>query len=246
MTMTETALRDEPALNPTLDQEMLAAEYARRGRLHIPAIFDSKSATRIHRAIADETSYNLTVNSGAKVFDVSPSDLAKLTPDQKKALIDSASAGALRGFQFMYDTHRLTDAGEAYRDATSYLARIVAFLQGEPFLSFVRLVTGEERIAFADAQATRYGPGHFLTTHNDDVAGKNRAAAYVINMTPLWRAEWGGNLLFLGKEGHVEEGYVPCFNALNLFKVPQVHLVSHVAPFANAKRYAITGWLRAR
>ena len=101
-------------------------------------------------------------------------------------------------------------------------------------------------LASTISEATRYGPGHFLTAHNDNIAGKNCLAAYVINMTPFWRADWGGNLLFLGKEGHVEEGYVPCFNALNLFRVPQVHMVSHVAPFANARRYSITGWLRAR
>jgi Rps23 Pro-64 3,4-dihydroxylase Tpa1-like proline 4-hydroxylase len=244
--MTETTLDDGPALNLALDSRALAEVYARRGRLHIPAFFGPQSALRVHRALAEETTYNLSVNSGAKVFDISPGDWAKLTSEQKKALVDSAAAGALRGFQLMYDTHRLSDDGEAYADQKSYLAKIVAFLEGEPFLSFVRQLTGEREIAFADAQATRYGPGHFLTAHNDDIAGKNRLAAYVINMTPYWRAEWGGVLLFLGKEGHVEEGYVPCFNALNIFKVPQVHLVSHVAPFANAKRHSITGWLRAR
>jgi len=218
----------------------------------------AKSKDQVEKAAADESSNahiaivpkkgadNVSINSGAKVFDISPGDWAKLTSEQKKALVDAAAAGALRGFQLMYDTHRLSDEGEAYADQKSYLAKIVAFLEGEPFLSFVRQVTGEREIAFADAQATRYGPGHFLTAHNDDIAGKNRLAAYVINMTPYWRAEWGGVLLFLGKEGHVEEGYVPCFNALNIFKVPQVHLVSHVAPFANAKRLSITGWLRAR
>ena len=244
--MTDRAFTDAPVLNPALDAGALALEYARHRRMHIANLFDSHSAPRIHRALAEETSYNLTVNSGEKVFDVSAGDLQKLTAEQRKALVDSASAGALRGFQFMYDSHRLTDTGESYRDPKSYLASIVAFLQGESFLSFAREVTGEERIAFADAQATRYGPGHFLTTHNDDVAGKNRVAAYVINMTPYWRADWGGLLLFLGKEGHVEEGYVPSFNAINLFGVPQSHLVSHVAPFAGAKRYSITGWLRAR
>jgi Rps23 Pro-64 3,4-dihydroxylase Tpa1-like proline 4-hydroxylase len=244
--MTDTALGDDPALNPELDPVALAVEYARHGRLHIPAIFSPRSAPRVPRALTEETPYNLSVNGGAKVFDISADDWAKLTPEQKRAVVDSAGAGALRGFQLMYDTHRLSDAGEAYADQKSFLARIVAFLEGEPFLSFVRQVTGKREIAFADAQATRYAPGHFLTAHNDDIAGKNRLAAYVINMTPYWRAEWGGVLLFVGREGHVEEGYVPCFNALNLFKVPQVHLVSHVAPFANAKRYSIAGWLRAR
>ncbi len=108
--MTEKALRDDPALNPALDPGALAKAYAQRGRVHIPAIFDADSTPRVHQALTRETSYNLSINSGDKVFDISPDDFAKLTPEQKKALADSAGAGSLRGFQLMYDTHRLTDA----------------------------------------------------------------------------------------------------------------------------------------
>jgi SM-20-related protein len=66
-----------------------------------------------------------------------------------------------------------------------------------------------------------------------------------LNLTHQWRADWGGILNFLDADGHVAEGYVPAFNALNLFRVPQRHNVSYVAPFAMNGRYSITGWLRA-
>ena len=68
----------------------------------------------------------------------------------------------------------------------------------------------------------------------------------MLNLTPAWRAEWGGVLEFLDADGHVAEGYVPSFNALNLFAVPQLHHVSHIAPFARGPRLSITGWLRTR
>jgi hypothetical protein len=48
----------------------------------------------------------------------------------------------------------------------------------------------------------------------------------------------------LDQDGHVSEGYTPAYNALNLFRVPQRHAVSYVAPFAGAPRLAITGWIR--
>ena len=54
----------------------------------------------------------------------------------------------------------------------------------------------------------------------------------------------GGLLLFDGEDGHIERGFTPSFNALNLFTVPQPHSVSRVAPFAANRRYSITGWLR--
>lgn len=95
-----------------------------------------------------------------------------------------------------------------------------------------------------DGQATRYLPGHFLTGHDDDVAGKGRIAAYVLNLTPAWRTEWGGLLQFHDPAGDVLRGLLPRFNTLNLFTVPQLHSVSLVAPFAASPRYAVTGWIR--
>jgi Rps23 Pro-64 3,4-dihydroxylase Tpa1-like proline 4-hydroxylase len=245
--MSETAqASDIPALNKAHDRRLLQQVFARYGRIHIPAILTNESAVRVHQCLVQETPYSLVANSGDKVFDIPREGLDKLSAEEKRGLIDSAGVGAQRGFQFIYENFRLTDKGEPYPDQAHYHAKIVAFLNSQEFLSFARAVTGETKIAFADAQATRYGPGNFLTTHDDAVAGKNRVAAYVLNMTPEWRADWGGNLLFLNKDGHISEGYVPTFNALNFLRVPQAHCVSHVAPFAGAYRYSVTGWLRTR
>ena len=109
----------------------------------------------------------------------------------------------------------------------------------------LRAVTGDERIDFADAQASRYRPRHLLTAHNDLSAGKNRLYAYVLNLTREWRADWGGVLMFQGDDGHVEHGWTPAFNALNLFTVPTRHAVSQVAVHAPRDRLSIVGWLRS-
>jgi Rps23 Pro-64 3,4-dihydroxylase Tpa1-like proline 4-hydroxylase len=123
--------------------------------------------------------------------------------------------------------------------------RVQEFLNSREFLEFARDVTGMGDIAFADAQATLFRPGHFLTQHDDEVEGKNRRAAYVLSFTRRWRPDWGGILEFIDSDGHVAEGYTPRFNALNLIRVPQRHAVSYVVPWAVEGRYSITGWLRA-
>ena len=235
-----------PKLNPALDRERLKAVYATQTRVHVPAVMTPESASRVHRCLAQDTVYNLVVNSGEKVFDLPPPELAKMSPAQRLGLTEAAGRGAQTGFQFLYDNHRVTESGEPYRDASHGLAAIAAFLNSEEFLGFARDVTGHDEIAFADAQATRYGPGHFLTTHDDDVSGKNRVAAYVLNMTPDWRADWGGLLLFLDQDDRIGGGFPPAFNALNILSVPQRHLVSQVSSFAPAHRYSITGWFRRR
>jgi hypothetical protein len=234
-----------PMLNRALDRFKIAEIFARHGRVHIPAILMPSSAMRIHHCLERETPYILTANSGDGERDVWEGDIAGVEREKLDVLIAAIHASARDGFQFMHETHRLTGDGEPYADPSHYHAAIVRFLNGAEFLDFARAVTAMPRIAFADAQATRYAPGHFLTMHDDNFPERKRLAAYVLSMTPRWRPDWGGILMFPQRDGHIAEGYTPGFNALNLFRVPQPHLVSMVAPFAGASRYSITGWLRA-
>ncbi len=45
------------------------------------------------------------------------------------------------------------------------------------------------------------------------------------------------------REGdNIVESYVPRFNSMVMFKVPLMHCVSYVAPFAQAPRHSLTGW----
>jgi SM-20-related protein len=66
-----------------------------------------------------------------------------------------------------------------------------------------------------------------------------------MGLTPNWRVEWGGLLLFHGKEGQLS-GLSPRFNCLNMFALPSMHSVSQVTPFAGGVRYSVTGWLRTK
>jgi Rps23 Pro-64 3,4-dihydroxylase Tpa1-like proline 4-hydroxylase len=68
--------------------------------------------------------------------------------------------------------------------------------------------------------------------------------AYSLNMTPNWRPDWGGALQFYDGKSHIEEGYLPTFNALTLFRVPQFHSVTQVAAFGGS-RYSVVGWFEA-
>lgn len=231
-----------PQLNPALDPVALAAAFARDGRLHVPDLFTDASARRIQTCLTQETAYDLCCN-----IDDKPRGLANLTAQQRQALMQMAwSQVGLNGFRFVYDQHPISREGEPYRDPGHYWATVLDFLNGPEFLGLARRITGLEAIAFADAQATLYRGGHFLTNHSDEVPGTGRLAAYVLSFTSTWRPEWGGLLEFIGADHHVTAGYLPDFNSLRLFRVPMDHHVSMVTPFAGAGRYAITGWLRAR
>jgi SM-20-related protein len=233
-------------LNPALDAEDLAARFAADRRLHIPDFLAVGSAERLLASLRERHDWALIVNQDDKSFDLDRKAQAALSDDQRRALDQAVHAGARYGFQFLYEAIRVPDGEEERRRLDDPLARFALFLSSPPVVDFLRQVTGKAAIAFADAQATAYGPGHFLTAHDDEVAGKRRHAAYVFNLTPTWRVDWGGLLLFHGPDGHVERGFTPSFNALNIFAVPQPHSVSLVAPFAANRRYSVTGWLRGR
>lgn len=68
---------------------------------------------------------------------------------------------------------------------------------------------------------------------------------YVLNLTRIWRPDWGGTLHFMEQDGRVTETVTPKFNTLTLFTVPALHYVAPVAPYAIAERYSITGWLHS-
>ena len=231
-----------------LDPAKLRPAFERFGRLHLPGIFAVKDAQAIHAALV-AAPYHRSLTAAGKSYDIALETLAAMPPERRAELEAAILEGGKAGFQYQFDAWRLSDLMEADQrtgGALAPLEGVYDLLNSEAFLSFVRTLTGDARPAYTDAQATRYRPGDFLTAHDDDIAGKHRLYAYVLNFTPAWRPDWGGLLAFHDADGHVSEAYSPTFNALNIFRVPQQHAVTQVASFAGAERFSITGWIRER
>jgi len=165
--------------------------------------------------------------------------------EEQIRIMSRVHAEARDGFQFIFDRWRIDVGGQASPAAPALLADLHRRFNSPEFVAFARALTGDDRIAYVDAQATRFLPGHFLNRHSDQLDRAGRLYAYVLNLCPHWRVEWGGLLQFLDDEGDVTETLTPGFNTLNLFRVPQPHAVSMVSPFAGAPRLSITGWWRA-
>lgn len=231
-------------LNSRLDQNLLATVFARYGRIHIPGVLDRDSALAVHGALNEGIPWQTHYNDGSTVYDIDATAIDSLTLAERAAVLKPIYARASVGFQYIFDNFAVTDHQGKSEYAGLSVMRVLDFLQSLEVMDFARRVTGISGITTVDAQATRYRAGHFLTVHDDRDDNKGRVAAYVLNMTPAWRADWGGILQFLDDDGHVAEGYVPAFNALNIFTVPTRHSVSVVAPFVASTRLSITGWFR--
>lgn len=234
------------ALAPGVNAQALADEFHQRRRVRIEPFLteDSVHALRDHLRSRDD--WRLVVNGGEKVFEIDRAGQRAMTAEQWRQFDKLVEQSAAQGFQFRFETIRVPDDEEQRRKRGTLLDEFALFLSSPGMVDFFRQLTGAARIAFADAQATSYSAGHFLTTHDDDVDGKERQAAYVFGLTESWRPDWGGLLRFHTSDGEVEEAWLPRFNALTVFRVPQLHSVSAVAPIALGRRHSVTGWLRAK
>jgi Rps23 Pro-64 3,4-dihydroxylase Tpa1-like proline 4-hydroxylase len=235
------------AINPALDPARYAPQFAGRGRLHLPDFLVPPAAERLHQYLAQSAEWSLVLHDGTHVREATPAQRRHADEVWEREMAAFAYARAREGFEFLYEHRKVSDDPRERAADPSPVARFVDFLNSPAFLEFARRLTGQPDIVRADAQATRYRPGDFLTQHDDfDKTGRKlRRAAYVFNLTPRWQPDWGGQLQFIGPDGHVTEAWVPRFNALNVFAVPQPHSVSIVSPFAVGARYSVTGWLLA-
>lgn len=238
---------DQPpvAFAPGLDRAQIARRFHAAGRVHIAGVLAPAAAVRAWRCLAEELPWRLVIQDESGPASLGVADTSQLATAERERIEAGIVRRAAHGFQFVYNSFPLY---ECHRDGIltdRYVMRVFEFLNSPDFIGFAREVTGIGAIDYADAQATLYRPGHFLTRHDDTGgASQGRQVAYVLNLTPEWRAEWGGLLAFIGPDGHVEEAWSPAMNALNLFRVPALHAVTEVASYAGAGRYSITGWLR--
>ena len=221
--------------------------FRAHGRLHIPDILNASDAEALRETLQDVSEWTRTIHVEAgRDLDISVGDLESISPDERAKFEQSLTRSSTDNLQYIFDTVRISAQIAAGHSVADPLWSLHDFFNSQIFLNFISQMTGDYRLGFADVMATRYLSGHFLTAHGDEHPSERRLYAYVLNLTPQWRADWGGILMFLDEDGHVAEGYVPAFNALNIFSVPQTHTVSMVTQLARMPRMSVTGWIHAR
>lgn len=233
-------------LNPDFDIAAARKRLSQDRRAALPDLLDAASLQHLRTGIAEMPRWTLVTRLGGQHINLDAAAMEALPAAQRAEFDRRVAAEAAAGFQYLYEAFAMYDKwhGGVLRDESPALADLFDFLNGDDFLAPMREILEAPDITFCDGQLTRYRAGHFLTTHDDAVSGKNRVAAYVLSLTEGWQEDWGGNLEFYDASGGLETRYVPQLNTLSLFKVPQPHAVTKVRGDIGAKRLSITGWLR--
>lgn len=232
-------------LSPGLDLAPYARQYAARGMVQIPAVLEVGCAGALADLLRRGLPWRiLFTDADDRPVHFAPEELKALGPEKWKATVADVLARARRNLGYFYRTYPMIEAYLKGWDKGHPIHQMTEFINSSVFLGLGRAVTGVEGITKADAHATFYGPGDFLTRHIDHGEDNERRAAYVLGFTPDWQPDWGGLLLFLKDNQDVAEGYLPRFNALTIFDIKYLHTVTQISSFAGAGRFSITGWFR--
>lgn len=229
-------------INSDLDIRHWHDELARRGRVQIESFLQPEAAEFLSRLLRDELAWTLAYRRDGVSRVMPHAELAALGAEAERELFAALAREATGRYGFVYDSYMMVTAYKEGRDPGLPLHRVTEFFNSPDYLGFIRVLSDDARLRRVSAQATRYRPGQFLKFHDDREDGEGRQYAYVLNLTERWEADWGGLLQFLDEQGRVVETLMPRYNTLSLFRVPAPHLVSLVAPWAQAPRLAITGW----
>jgi Rps23 Pro-64 3,4-dihydroxylase Tpa1-like proline 4-hydroxylase len=237
--------------NPALDRAALARRFTATGRVQIRDVLTPQTARELLHVLTKGTPWGMAIGAGEAEPPRSFTMEEARTPQGSQAVNAAALAAqehTARGeYGFRFAHFPIVKAVQEGWDPGGAHEVLLEHLNAPEFLALVREVTGIPELVKADAQATLFAPGHYLGRHIDSHVAEGWEVAYVLSLAREdWHPDWGGYLLFLDEQGDVVEGFRPRFNALNLFKVPQSHLVSFVPPFAPLGRIAVTGWLRTR
>jgi Rps23 Pro-64 3,4-dihydroxylase Tpa1-like proline 4-hydroxylase len=239
------------ALNPDLPRDELATEFARSGRLQIRDVLTRETAEELRDILANRTEWGVAIQAGAKdkPFSLRGREMQKPAPAQEVTERVKATdrAAASRDYAFRHMRYSLVEGYLEKWNPGGPHDLLLEHLNAPEFMGLMRAVTGMPDLVKADGHASCYARQHFLGKHLDSHVAEGWRVAYVLNLTiDDWYPDWGGYLVFYDDDGDIETGFMPRFNSLNLFRVPQAHAVTYVPPFAPRGRYAISGWLRDR
>lgn len=226
------------SINEIPDIEKLQHSFSQEGIVRIENFLPADDAQSLSAYLSETVSFDNAFHLEGRNRQASDQEVAELPLESRRQLYQSIYKDAAKGSGFLYGRNKVTEK------SPEQLSDILSLINSEKVVSLIKKITNKPMLTHADAQATRYRVGDFLTRHVDVLPGETRQIAYVLGMSPFWHPDWGGLLQLFEKNGTPTKAWSPLYNSLTLFEVTNVHSVTSIAPFAAKNRYSITGWFR--
>ena len=232
----------------SLDTEALHQQYVDTGAVIIKDLLREEVAEAAYESLQNhvpwEFHYRTLKARGVGIID--PQHFASLTPKEVQRLVPKMAQLKDNDFSFAYCRYTIPTATEACPADTRILSEIFRYFNSAEYLGLMAEITGDDSGKEVSTWASRYDRHHHLSIHMDESPGQGRIAAHVLGLSKGWKKEWGGNFAFCNKQGKPVQLVPPTFNQLVMFKVPRLHLVTQVKPYAIASRYSLFGWYKSK
>lgn len=236
-------------LNPNLDVPALSQEYKETGAVAVKNLLVDDVAEAAYEALQAHTPWELHVKNkqsagGMKIFN--HQDALALSDKEKLKLVPKVLTLKDNDLSFIYYRYTVPTIEEEADDSVLILTKIIRFFNGEEYLRLMADITGDDSGREVSCWASRYDANHHLSIHMDENPTQHRIAAHVLGLTKNWKKEWGGQFSFCDSKGKPVSHSIPKFNQLALFKVPRLHLVNQIKPYAQESRYSLFGWYKVK
>lgn len=225
-------------INEISNLEQLKNTFSEQGIVRIENILQVDCVNALSAYLNNKVNFGNAFHLKGLNNQVSDNEIDELPEEKRRQLYQAIYKDAAKGSGFLYGREKITD------QSPEELSEVLSLLNSEFIINLIKKITNKLAITHVDAQATRFKVGDFLTRHIDKIPGETRQIAYVLGLSPFWHPDWGGLLQFFENDGTPKMSWSPSYNSLTLFDVTKVHSVTSIAPFAEQKRYSITGWFR--
>ena len=164
-------------INQKIDLSSAATTLGNRGQVQIHDFASEESAETLHGWLQRHNDWYLSYKEGPDNFETSDAEFAVLTLEQKHRFTAGLYRRAHSGFQYLFKRYSISQAVSSGENQGHPIHAVRHWVTGEDFLGVMRHVTRRDHIRTSDSYASLYGPGHFLTRHDDRHPTHQRIAA---------------------------------------------------------------------
>ncbi|MCY4357471.1 MAG: 2OG-Fe(II) oxygenase [Gammaproteobacteria bacterium] len=231
-----------------LDTEALHQKYQNTGFVIIHDLLCDAVAEAAYHSLKNSVPWEFhyrAFKSGDNVGILAPEQYASMSEKEALKLVPKIATLKDNDFTFAYCRYTIPTTLENTPENLYILTEIYRYFNSQEYLALMGKITGNDSGKEVSTWASRYDRHHHLSIHMDESPGQGRIAAHVLGLSKDWKKEWEGCFAFCNSKGKPVHRVPPRFNTLILFKVPRLHLVTPVKPYAGASRYSLFGWYKS-
>ena len=232
-----------------LDTEALHKQYLTTGYVVIKDLLCEDVAEAAYESLLNSTPWEFhcrPFRSNNKVQIIDPERYGAMSDKEIQKVVPKAATLKDNDFTFAYCRYTIPTSLDEVPEESRILTQIYRYFNSSDYLQLMAEITGDGGGREVSAWASRYDRHHHLSIHMDESPGQGRIAAHVLGLSKGWKKEWEGNFAFCNSKGKPVHKVPPEFNQLVMFKVPRLHLVTQVKPYAQSSRYSLFGWYKAK